>query len=184
MPREVRTQIYFLPLIVFALLASQLVRAEEPAPSPQGNVYKDVAPDGSITYTDRPTPDAEKIKIPKGTEYTPPPIPVFTPTPKPKAPSKFEYDSFALVAPKNEESIWDNTGNITATVAFEPFLQSGHSIEFLLDGTSVTKGTDSSYQFMNLPRGAHQITAQIVDSADEVLATSSVTVFLRKHSIK
>lgn len=183
MPREVRTQIHFLPLIVFALLASQWVSAEEPE-NPQGGVYKDVAPDGSITYTDRPTPDAEKVTVPKGSEYAPPKVPAFTPTEKPKPPAKFEYDSFALVAPKNEESIWDNTGNITATVAYEPFLQSGHSIEFLLDGTSVSKGTDSSYQFMNLPRGAHQITAQIVDSTDEVLATSSVTIFLHQHSIK
>lgn len=177
---------YSLLLVSNSLAGVSFAQAQETdqeATTTGGAVYKKVNPDGSVTYSDRPSPDAKEVQVPKGTEYTPPKLPAFTPYSPPKVEKKFKYSMFALTAPKNEESIWDNTGNVTATVALEPSLQFGHSIEFLLDGISVARGGATSHQFLNVDRGEHQITAQIVDRSDQVLSSSTVTFYMKRHAI-
>ena len=185
MHREVSHTLLYLTLIALALLFASVLHSEEPSEtSPSGRVYKQVNPDGTVTYTDKPpSADAKPIVVPKGTEYAPPKLPAFTPSPPKPSAKQFAYDSFAIIAPKEDESIWDNTGNITATVAHEPFLQPGHRIEFLLDGQSVAKGEAASHQFLNMDRGTHQITAQIVDSKDRVIESASVTFHMKRHAI-
>ena len=185
MYRAARQSFIFSSLIVIALLTSHFAHADEAEQeNTGGRVYKHVAPDGTITYTDRPSADSKEIKVPKGTEYTPPKLPAFTPSTRTKAtPSKFEYNSLTLISPKNDEAIWDNTGNITAAVALEPGLQAGHSIEFLFDGVSASKGSATSHQFLNVDRGTHQITARVVDNKDEVMASTSVTFHMRRTAI-
>ena len=185
MYREARQSFIFSSLILIALLASQLVHADEAEQENSGGrVYKNVAPDGTITYTDRPSADSKEVKVPKGTEYTPPKLPAFTPSTRTKPiPSRFEYNSLTLTSPKDDQAIWDNTGNITAAVTLEPGLQAGHSIEFLLDGVSVSKSSATSHQFLNVDRGTHQITARVVDNKDEVIATTSVTIHMRRTAI-
>jgi len=175
--------------ISFSILAMCIaftgyVFAQDDAP-PSGGVYKQVDPDGNVTYTDKPpSADAKAIKLPKGTEYKAPSLPAFTPstTQQPKQ-KPFEYESLAITAPKNDEAITDNAGNIMATVSVQPALQSGHQIEFLLDGTSVAKGLDTSHQFVNLDRGTHQLTARIVDNKDEEVASTSITFHVMRHHI-
>ena len=185
MYREARQTFISSSLILIALLISLQVHADEAEQeNTGGRVYKHVAPDGTITYTDRPSADSKEVKVPKGTEYTPPKIPAFTPSTRTKpTPSKFEYDSLTMTSPKDDQAIWDNTGNITAAVALEPGLQAGHSIEFLLDGVSAAKGSATSHQFLNVDRGTHQITARVVDNQDEVIATTSVTFHMRRTAI-
>ena len=185
MYREARHPFITASLIAVALLAVPLLHAEEAEPETSGGrVYKHVAPDGTITYTDRPSADSKEVKVPKGTEYTPPKLPAFTPSSKPQArPARFEYANLSIVAPKDDEAIWDNTGNITTSIVLEPGLQAGHSIEFLLDGVSAAKGSATSHQFLNVDRGTHQITARVVDNQDEVLASASITFHMRRTAI-
>lgn len=185
MCKEVRQSLYYLPLLFIALLVANTARAEESDPmSPQGKVYKDVAPDGTVTFTDQPTPDSEQVKVPKGSEYQPPKTPGFTPYQEPKPAAKFQYDSLSFVEPQDEVHFWNNAGNFTASVSLEPFLQSGNSIEFLLDGAVVAKGTATSHQFENIPRGEHQITARVVDSQDQVLISNKLTIYVHRTSIR
>lgn len=168
---------------LFALSVTGSV-AQDNGTAPKGSVYKQVDPEGNVTYTDKPpSADAKPVTVPKGTEYAPPKLPEFTPAPsRSKDTSKpFSYDSFAITAPKNDESIWDNTGNINASVSFEPFLQSGHDIEFLLDGVSAARGSSASHQFSNVDRGTHEIVARIVDSNDQVLESATVTFHMKRH---
>ena len=185
MHREARHTFIYISLIAFALLFAHLAQADEAeTENTGGRVYKHVEPDGTITYTDRPTADSKEVKVPKGTEYTPPKLPAFTPSTRAKpTPSRFEYNTLALTAPKDDEAIWDNTGNIMATVVLEPGLQAGHSIEFLLDGVAAAKGSATSHQFLNVDRGTHQITARVVDSQEEVIATTSATFHMRRTAI-
>jgi len=151
----------------------------------EGNVYKQVDPEGNVTYTDKPpSADAKAMKVPKGTEYTPPKIPTFTPTPDKPKPTVFRYDFFKITAPANDESIWDNTGNITASVEFEPFLQTGHQIQFVLDGTQLAIGAATSTVMPNVDRGTHTLTAQIVDATGNALETATVIFHAKRHSKK
>ena len=169
-------------LIALVFQAGGFAHAAESDELNSGTVYKQINPDGSVTYSDKPLPDSKEVKVPKGTEYTPPKVPDFTPYSPPKPEKKFEYDVFTLTSPANDESIWDNTGNVTATVSSKPSLRFGHSIEFLLDGKPVAKGGATSHQFLNVDRGTHQITAQIVDQEDQILASSSVTFHMKRHT--
>ena len=185
MQRDVSHTLFYSLFITLAFLAASVVHGDEPSETTtSGGVYKQINPDGTVTYTDKPpSADAKPIKVPKGTEYSPPKLPAFTPSP-PKAKAKqFEYESFAFLAPKEDESIWDNTGNITTMVALEPGLQPGHSIEFLLDGQSVARGGATSHQFLNMDRGTHQVTAQIIDSKDRVIESVTVTFHMKRHAI-
>ncbi len=183
MHRELRKSIVCAIISASVVLSGLSVAQDDSSPS-KGGVYKQVDPEGNVTYTDKPpSADAKAIKVPKGTEYQPPKLPEFTPSAPKQTSHNFQYDRFELTSPKNDEAIWDNTGTITASVSFEPFLQSGHSIEFLLDGVSVAKGSATSHQFVNLDRGTHQITARIVNDKDEEVESASVTVHLKRHHI-
>ena len=181
MRREVRISIVG-SIVGVSLALSGLSFAQDNSEPPKGGVYKQVDPEGNITYTDKPpSAGAKPITVPKGTEYQAPKIPEFTPSPPKQTSRNFQYDRFELTSPKNDEAIWDNTGNITASVSFEPFLQNGHSIEFLLDGVSVAKGSTNSHQFVNMERGTHQITARIVNDKDEEIESASVTFHMKRH---
>lgn len=183
MHRDVRNSIVC-AIVGVSVALSGLSFAQDDSSTSKGGVYKQVDPEGNVTYTDKPpSADAKAIKVPKGTEYQAPKLPEFTPSAPKQTSRNFQYDSFELTSPKNDETFWDNTGNVTATVSFEPFLQSGHSIEFLLDGVSVAKGTATSHQFVNIDRGTHQITARIVNDKDEEIESASVTFHLKRHHI-
>ncbi len=173
---------------LFAVVAFTMVlpvsQAQDAEPvTDKKSVYKKVGPDGEVIYTDRPEPGAKEIQVPKGTEYTAPPVPAFTPStraqPKPKP---YQYDSLAITSPGQDETIRDNTGAIPVSIRFSPSLRQGHRIQYQLDGETASSGRDTSYTFQNVPRGTHTITARIVDRDDQVLATASTTIHLHRAS--
>jgi hypothetical protein len=122
------------------------------------------------------------MNVPKGTEYSPPSLPTFTPAPAKSKDAVFHYDFFKITAPTNDEVIWDNTGNITASVDFEPFLQTGHKVQFVLNGSEIAMGTEKSVLMANTERGTHTLTAQIIDASGNVIQTATVTFHAKRHS--
>lgn len=150
-------------------------------------VYKTTNPDGSTSYSDTPSEGAEAI--------TPPEL---TPTPAVKYPKKkpveakndkekaVPYKSFNISSPSNDAIIRDNNGNISITLSLEPGLQTNfkHSINILLDGKIYKSGiTSLSFNFKNIDRGMHQISATVVDSKNKMLKSApSVIIHLKRHS--
>lgn len=172
-----------LVVVSMILLVSQACAADDSAASGGKKVYKQVNPDGSVTYTDKPSPGAKTVEVPKTPTYKPPSVPQFSPYQEPAKPVAFSYDSVKITAPANEETIRDNAEAISVVVSVEPALRPGDQIVFLVDGTVKTRTTLSTYAITEMERGSHTITAQVVDAAGTVMGSDSVTVFFHKPSL-
>ena len=120
--------------------------------------YKSVDEQGNIVYSDSPTPGAEQLD--------PPPIstvegrPVKEQTTEGDATADEQagdkaakkpptrYTKFTIVQPRNDDTIWDNTGAIPVSLQLEPPLdtENGHSIWVYVDGSAVVRKSQSLVQ--------------------------------------
>ena len=62
-------------------------------------------------------------------------------------------------------------------MVLKPELKKGDSIVILLDGSKIGKGSSTSMQLANLPRGTHTIQAAVVDSKGNQLIQSNEVSF-------
>ena len=162
-------------LILSALLASPLASAK---------IYKSVLPDGSVTYSDKPQPGAESVKLP--------PIQTYTPRPVPKAEDKVEqapadpkaYESVRITSPTANETIRDNGGTISVQVEVKPKLMPGHQLEVIVDGKVVGSGAATSLSISNLDRGSHSVSANIKDDKGRVVKSAGGVSFQLHRSSK
>jgi Domain of unknown function (DUF4124) len=156
------------------------------AASVQADVYRSVNENGEIIFSDQPTPNAQRIKLPELPTYKAPPIPGFSSTPE-AAPVANPYNSVKIIAPENDATIRDNQGIVRVQVALEPPLitRQGHKIQFYLNGEphGVPVGT-TSISFSNLARGTYTLSTSVVDANGAVLKTSDPVVFhLHRESV-
>lgn len=160
--------------------------------------YKSVDEQGNITYSDTPTPGAEQLKPPPISTVEGRPAPVKEETaeagagtdqqagdePAKKPPTR--YTKFSIVQPKNDDTIWDNTGAIPVSLQLEPPLdtENGHSIWVYVDGMAVVSKSQSLVQpLSNIDRGTHKIRAEIRDEKRKTLKrTQNITVHLKRTS--
>ena len=177
----------WLLIVGVSLLPGQILLAQEagsPDPDARKKIYKQVQPDGTVTYTDEPGPRSEEIQVQPAPTYTPPKTPSFTPYQPPARSTEpaSGYSSFSISTPAHDESVRANTGDITVSVAISPGLDAGHHIEYLLDGKLVQATAATSIQLNNVDRGTHTITARLVDQRGATLEESSVTIHLQRTS--
>jgi len=156
---------------------------------PASAAYKWIAPDGSVTFSDHPPhPDAEQVPLSDTQTFTPAPITPAKPTVKPKSEieESTSYSSITITRPAHDESIRDNAGNITVTVAIDPKLRikRGHKVTVELDGAVVATTTSGQITLSNVDRGSHTLRATIVDRDGKTLSSSSANTFhLHRASI-
>ncbi len=159
-------------------------------------LYKSVDADGNIVYSDTPTPGAEQL--------TPPPISTVDSLPKPepaeneaktdeeaaeeaakKPPTR--YTKFAIVSPRNDDTIWDNTGAVPVSLLLEPPLdtENGHSIWVYVDGKAVVRKSQSLVQpLFGIDWGVYMIRAEVRDENRKTLRRSkNVTVHVKRASV-
>jgi hypothetical protein len=157
--------------------------------------YKSIDEQGNIIYSDTPTPGAEQLKPPPISTVEGRPAPVKEKTaeadagqagdePAKKPPTR--YTKFSIVQPKNDDTIWDNTGAIPVSLQLEPPLdtENGHSIWVYVDGTTVVSKSQSLVQpLSNIDRGTHTIRAEIRDEKRKTLKrTQNIIVHLKRTS--
>jgi len=169
-----------IPLLLLAGLATGLVQAE---------IYKTINADGEVIYTDKPSPQGKKVKLPGLSTYAPPPEVTAKSIPRvrrsPPAGSDI-YDEFSIQEPRNRTIIRNNLGIVDVTVALKPALKDKHRIQYILDkelyGPAIAKTT---IRISNLPRGRHTLSARLVDRKNNVLISTSAIVFnVRRQSVK
>jgi hypothetical protein len=148
--------------------------------SVQADVYKSVNEDGEIIFSDQPTPNAERIKLPELPTYKALPVPGFSSSPNTAAPVASPYNSVKIITPENDATIRDNQGIVRVEVALEPplMIKQGHKIQFYLNGEphGTPIGT-TSISFSNLDRGSYTLSTSVVDASGTVLMTSEPVVF-------
>lgn len=159
------------------------------APAGAG-IYKWVAPDGSVIYSDKPRKGAEEVELEPLQTYTSPPLPrkgAQSGATDSESAEAFEgYDEFEIVSPQNDAAVRDNGGQVTVSMALSPALEEDHVISLFMDGRSLGKGGRStSVTLRNVDRGTHILQAAVTDdSGKEVARTKSVTFHLLRASRK
>ena len=154
--------------------------------SVQADVYKSVDENGEVIFSDQPTPNAQRMKLPELPTYKALPVPSFSGSTK-TAPVASPYDSMKIVVPENDATIRDNQGIVRVEVVLEPPLKikQGHKIQFYLNGEphGIPVGT-TTISFSNLDRGTYTLTTSVVDAGGAVLMTSDPVVFhLHRESV-
>ena len=148
----------------------------------QAEVYKSVNEKGEVVYSDIPSQGSERVKLPSLPTYTAPPvIPSARATPDPE--QNAFYESFAFNKPKNEETVRNNLGIVMIETRLAPALQTklSHRIQFYLDGEPNGTLIDrTAITMSNIERGAHTLTATVVDKDGKVLvSTAAITVHVK-----
>ncbi len=142
-------------------------------------VYKTVDENGNVIFTDKPSEEAETIKI-QELENT-----IDNPNPakyKPSAskPESFSYKSFTVTSPENGATVRSNNGNVSISLSLEPALNPGHKIIISMDGQQIGSGLSVSLQ--SVDRGVHSISAKVVDSGGKSLISTSSRFSLLRAS--
>ncbi len=142
-------------------------------------VYKSVDENGNIIFTDKPSKDAEEIKLQELQTIKNPNPAKYTPRPEqPK--QEASYKTFLVSNPADGAGLRSNSGNVSISLSLQPPLRSGHKIIITMDGKEVSKGSTTSVSLQNLDRGSHNITASVIDgNGKQMISTSSSFSILR-----
>jgi len=147
-------------------------------------VYRWVAPDGTVQYSDQPQPGSTPVEVaPVQTIPAPPPPRRTTPPAKPRS-TQPVYARFDVLSPAEQESVRANDGNVTISLGLEPPLMPGNRVVLLLDGQPVgPPGTSLTVPLTNLDRGTHRLEASVLDGAGNALISAGPVTFhvLRVH---
>ena len=152
----------------------------------QAAVYKTVTESGEVVYSDTPAPGAKRMNLPELQTYTAPPLPSITASPA-KQPVKSMYNSMIVSEPESEATVRNNQGLVQISIDLDPPLMTrlGHKVQFYLD--DVRHGSpigDTAIGFSNIDRGAHTISAYVIDKDDKpVMSAPAVTFYIHRQTI-
>ena len=169
----------YLCVLLATLLATPSFAAEK--------VYKSVGPNGEITFSDTPSPGATELNVQPAPTIRTPPVPEFTPGPTvPTRQVAPRYTSLSINSPADQSTVVSTEGKVSISVNVEPPVRvdAGDRLEILLDGKVVSAGANSSISLDNIDRGAHNLSAAVVNrNGDTLLSSQSVTFYLQRPSI-
>lgn len=150
-------------------------------------VYKWVDEKGVTHFSDQPVAGAEKVELSSGTNRAASPTPAYTPSAPQESKAKAgpAYSRFAIESPQQDQAIVNSGGKVTVQLAATPAIDGKHSVALYLDGAPVAdfNPRGMSYEFSNLPRGAHTVKAVVSEGGRTIQETPAVTFHVRQESI-
>lgn len=172
-------------LTVTVLQAEDGVVDKEVAPEVPSGIYKQVMPDGSVQFTDKPlSSGAEPVNIRdvntvEGARKKRQEIDAEIQEKAPPAASREEYSNLAISSPEPGATIRNPVEPIPIEVAINPQLQPGDRLE-LTDNGEVLEGAS----LVRPDRGTHQLRARIISAEGEVLIESDVIeVYIHRTTV-
>ena len=156
-----------------------------------GSIYSWTDESGNLIYGDTP-PDnisAEVIDPPKltvlegfSTRYQTDSVtssqPASTSASKSNAPAKkVVYTELRVIAPKKDQAIRANDGDVSIALGLSPKLRPGDKIVISLDGKEFSRGTSRVANLSNLDRGEHTLIVSVVNRAARSLISSGAVTF-------
>jgi len=143
-------------------------------------IYKSVDENGNTVFSDSP-PDsnAEKIELGPINTIPAPDLPARRNNPDEPTARDSRYETFEITRPQPDESIRSNAGNISIALKVAPAIDRGANdqIVITMDGREIARGTQTSINLDNVPRGSHTLNAVIVSSNGKKLATANSVEF-------
>lgn len=160
----------------------------------EGQIYKIVNPDGSVTFTDqRPSPNAEPVELRPlsvvGTDSaepaaaTPPEAAVEEAAKEPTARElRRQLSDFRITQPRNEETFWGTANQVTVSWGSSQAIPEGISAVLYVNGEARDVPPSGSVA-LTLDRGEHRVSAELRDSRKRrIVATDPVVFFVKQHS--
>lgn len=146
------------------------------------DVYKWRDETGRWHYGDEPKPGSSQVELPPIQVYEPSKVDTAPPPAPPprqeKAQASLSYSRAEVMSPAPEETIRNATGEVGVAIALEPSLRSGHRVRLLLDGAPAVEAVPSTaFTLANVNRGAHTVSAEILDAQGQVVNTTEPRTF-------
>lgn len=153
-------------------------------------IYKHVAEDGTVTFSDEPLPDGQEVDLP--------PISVVeTDGAQPLLEGRSQereatadddepvrYVQLQIVSPEPESTWFAAEGPVQVSVSAGRPLAQGHQFRLFMDRRQIAETTNTTMSLENVVRGAHTLYVQVVDGRGRPLGVSDpVTFYLRQPSI-
>ena len=150
--------------------------------APPTTVYKVIAEDGSISFSDEEQSGAESVQIKPVT--TMPAIDItqnkaLSPTPKNKLQKNY-YQDLRIISPANNTAFNSGGGIVQVVVQAKPSLRKGDLFELQLDGTVIGSQSDTSFSLSGVNRGTHILTLKIKDRQQKTLKTAVSTITVHR----
>ncbi len=145
------------------------------------NVYRSVDADGNVVFSDEPSEGAETIQIDE-IQTVPTEHREFKYTPSEKKDTVSDYASLVILSPENDTAVRENAGNLSIKLQTEPALRAGDQIVLYMDGQEVDRGNKTAFDLVNLDRGTHSLSAEIVVAGSPVIRSEEITFTLLRHS--
>ena len=147
------------------------------------DVYKSVDPDGNIIYSDKPSPNAEKIEL--GELPTIPALKMDSAGARApgededQAPASVQYTHLEITSPANDSALRMEADNLTVgvTVRLDPPLFGPDTIVLFVDGKEYASGRGPGFQVSDVERGTHELRAIVRGPGGKILASSPTTMF-------
>lgn len=158
--------------------------------SQAGQIYKRVDADGNVYFSDSPMEGGAEIEVKPLPTMPMPKAIVPEPRAEKAAAVKEEkepegYTSISITSPANGITLRQDADPLTISVSVAPALQEGHAIQALMDGALRGEpSTTNTVTINGISRGAHQITARVVDATGAPILTSApVTIYMHRTSV-
>lgn len=159
----------------------------------QGQIYKVVNPDGSVTYTDqKPSPAAEPVKLqPLSVIATDVQVPE-TPSAEDAAAEAKEptarelkrlYRDFRITQPQNEETFWGTSNQVTVAWGASEPVDPEMNVILHVNGKP-QKAPAVGNVVLTLDRGEHKVQAELRDANNRrIVVSDPLTFFVKQHSV-
>lgn len=171
---------------LFVAILSGTLHANEPNSEPLTTVYKETNADGSVSFSDQPNSQSEKVLVPPV-----PTVPAINPktatsAPKIKSSNKDinSYNSLSIIAPADESAFYSAAGEVDVLVDVKPALLREDKLEFYLDNTLVKTSRQLQVRLPPVERGTHQLNVKLLSSDGRTLKESSSSFTVHKPSIR
>jgi hypothetical protein len=166
-----------LPLLLLAVTAS-------------AETWRWVDEDGVVNFSDQPRPGAERVELQGLSTFSPPEWTAQPDEPAGPAAPDAEglewYSRLAILSPVNEETIWNNQGNLDVALTVEPRMRQGDRINLYLDGEPVNGLPPNATRFTinRVFRGGHTLRATVVDrNGAELFSSDTLQFYVRQTSL-
>lgn len=166
------------------LLAIPLILLALPAAA---EIYRYVDENGTVVFTDqRPSDDAQPLDLPALTIMD-------APKPAAKRPDGEGgeedsepapvYPDLTLLAPKREETFQGTGNTVPVRLASRQALRSSDQVVIFIDGQEQGRFSSMSVDLQQVPRGTHQLLAEIHDGEGRVVGDAGpITFHMKQHS--
>jgi hypothetical protein len=152
-----------------------------------GTAYKSVGPDGTVVFSDRPTPSSQELRLPEPSTYAPPALPARPNAPAfvGEQPQAQVYDAIRVTAPPHDGTVFASQGGVDIDVMLDPSLMEGHTLSYIVDGKEMAKGLRANrIRITDLDRGTHHLEVAVRDASGSVVGRSArITFHLRQSSL-